>query len=251
MKSGCLRCNFSHGKYWKHNSPNRTHLMYFKIYVTIICFWSTPFRCGPCLIKHAWNSGIAYSHMYHHPWTTIRLMRYMVQSLYSKYQGNIWVCMRYSWRSCRDLFVDPSLLDIVHASYDTHRIARYHIHTCIIILGPLHHCWWRPWFKLLFLEIRVTAEYVQDCSSRSCDILWCDPSLSDLVLTHITLMKQCDSISIHVLLSLDHYTTDEVHDSSSLYVKPGSLLSIYGVYFVVLLWSMGWFTPISRNPCLM
>ena len=158
--------------------------------------------------------------MRHHPWTTTWLMRYMVQALYSKNQGNRWACMECNWRSWCGQFVDPSLLDVVHASYNTHWIAGYYIHTCIIILGPIRH-WWGPWFKLLFPEIRVTAEYVRDCSSKSCNVLWGNPSLSDLVLTHVTLMKQWDSISIHVLLSWDHYTTDEVHSSSSLYGKPG------------------------------
>ena len=36
MRSGCLGCNLSRGQYWKLDSPNRTHLTYFKVSVTLI-----------------------------------------------------------------------------------------------------------------------------------------------------------------------------------------------------------------------
>ena len=34
---------------------------------------------------------------------------------------------------------DLPLSDVVHASYNTHKTVDYHIHTCIIILAPIHH----------------------------------------------------------------------------------------------------------------
>ena len=102
------------------------------------------------------NGRIACPFRYHHPWTTTLLMRYIVQPLGSKNQGNIWACLGCSLWSYGGLCGDPSLLHIVQDSYDTHKMVGYHTHTCVIILGQLHY-WWGPWFNLLVQISRVTA----------------------------------------------------------------------------------------------
>ena len=50
----------------------------------------------------------------------------MIQALGSNIQGNSWVCLRYSWKLCRDLWGDSSLSDMAHALYNTPY--RYHQH---------------------------------------------------------------------------------------------------------------------------
>ena len=54
-------------------------------------------------------------------------------------------------------------------------------------------------------------------------------------MCHRTLIKLWDSISIYVSSSLDHYTTDEVHDSSSWVQKREQQLSMTGVQLEVML----------------
>ena len=97
--------------------------------------------------------------MYHHPWATTLLIRYMVQPLGSENQGNIWACLGCSLWSYGGLWGDPPLLYVVHDSYDTHKTVGYHTHTCVIILGSLHY-WWGAWSNLLVPISRVTASYV-------------------------------------------------------------------------------------------
>ena len=75
------------------------------------------------------------------------------------------------------------------------------------------------WSKLLVLISRVTADYVWGVvggHTMVCEVIH---TYQMLHMPHITLIQQWDSISIPVLLSLYHYTTDEVHGhvSSSLY----------------------------------
>jgi len=48
-----------------------------------------------------------------------------------------------------------------------------------------------------------------------------------LLMLHITLLKQWDSILIHASLSLSHYTADEEHGSSSWFFQyPGLVLNM-------------------------
>ena len=121
--------------------------------------WSFPVKRRPYLIQHLQNSGTAYRYMYSHPWTTIALIRCMVQSVCSRKQLNTWACLDYSWMSCCGLWGDLSLSDVVHTSYNTHKIVGLDIHTCGIILGPLHDGW-GAWFKLLVILSRETVERV-------------------------------------------------------------------------------------------
>ena len=71
-------------------------------------------------------------------------------------------------------------------------------------------------FGLFFPKIRVTAECVRGVvggHSVLCGVIHPCHAWS---MPHITLIHQGDSISIYyVSLSLEHYSTDEVHFSSS------------------------------------
>ena len=97
------------------------------------------------------NNVIAYPYMYHWPWTTSQLMRYIFRALFSENQGHSWACPGWSWRPNYGMWGDSSLSDVVHASCNTNKIVGYHIHTFIIILGPLYH-WWGAWSKLLAID---------------------------------------------------------------------------------------------------
>ena len=83
----------------------------------------------------------------HHWWGT------WFKILVPIYSVTVELCMLWS---CY-LFADPFPSDVVHTSYHNHKTVGYHIHTGIIILGPLHN-WWCTWFKLLVTKTRVTAE---------------------------------------------------------------------------------------------
>ena len=149
-------------------------------------------------------------------------MMYMEQALVSNFKGNSWICLGCSWGSCHGLFADPVLSDVVHASYNTHATVWYHIHICIIILGPLHH-WWGTWFKFLSPKTRVRAEYVWGIVGGHAMVCLLIQSRQMWSMPHVTVMQQCDSISIPASSSFRHYTTDddEVHGSSSCVPKPG------------------------------
>ena len=78
-----------------------------------------------------------------------------------------------------------------------------------------------PWFKLFIPKTRVTTEHVWGVVVGHAVVNGVIHPCQTCYITHITLTKQWDSTYIHESLSLDHYNTDEVHDSSSLFRKPG------------------------------
>ena len=158
----------------------------------------------PCLIWYSYNSWIAYTYLYHQPWITEPVMRYMVQALGSKKQSNPWACLGCSWRSCYGLWGDCSLSDIFihvslsldhhstaevywlflwdifHASYDTHKNSG-------IVYPYMYH---RPWTIKPLLRYMVQAPgskkqpnpwACMGCSSGSCIGLWGSCSLWDVV----------------------------------------------------------------------
>ena len=172
-----------------------------------------PVRHCPCLIEHSQNSGMVYPYMNNRPWTTAPLMRCIVQSLGSKKQRNSLACLGYSWRLCYGLWVCPSLSDIAHASYNTHkRVDSISIHDVSwpldnYITTEVHGS--SSWFQNSVYS-SITAEHILGCDVVYRIALPCQtPSIP-----HITLTEQWDSIYIHVPCPLDHYTTDEVHGLS-------------------------------------
>ena len=96
--------------------------------------------------------------IYNHPWTTISLMRNIVQALGSNTMGNSWAWLACSWKSWCGLWCDSTVSDMVHASYNTHKTVKQYVHTCVIILGPLH--WWYWGFKLLVPKPWQKVEHV-------------------------------------------------------------------------------------------
>ena len=83
--------------------------------------------------------------------------------------------------------------------------------------------------QALHLKTRVTAKHVRGVvrgHNRVCGVIHPRQTWS---MSHITLIKQWESISIHASLSLGHYTTGEVHDLSSWVGEPGYYLSMSGV----------------------
>ena len=76
-----------------------------------------------------------------------------------------------------------------------HNTVAYHIHTCIIILRPLHH-WWGIWNKLLFPKTRVAAENVWGIVGGHAMVCLLVQSRQTWFLPCIMFIQQCDSISI-------------------------------------------------------
>ena len=153
--------------------------------------------------------------MDHHSLVTIALIRCMAQNICSNIQGNSWAsCLWCSFRWYWGLWGDPPLSDVVRALHSTHKTVEQYIHTCTIVVGPLIH-WWGPRFKILDLNTRLTAEHVQGVVGGDDVVSGVVHPCHMMSVPHITLIKQLDSISIHVSSSLDHYNTDELHSSSS------------------------------------
>ena len=90
--------------------------------------------------------------------------------------------------SCGGLGNGPPLSDVDHDLYNTHETVGYHIHTCIIILGPLYH-WWGPWFKLLVPISRVTAEYSRSVVCAHVGVCGVIHPYQGWSMLHIKLMK--------------------------------------------------------------
>ena len=67
----------------------------------------------------------------------------------------------------------------------------------------------------------VTAEYTQGVVCGHVVFWEMIHPCQTWSMTDITLLKWWDTISIFASLSLDHYTTDEVHGSSSWFQYPG------------------------------
>ena len=84
------------------------------------------------------------------------------------------------------------------------------------------------------------------CSLWSCGGLWGDLPLSDILNDWYTLVDWWDSISMTISSSLDHYTTDKVHGSNSLFQKLEWHLNMSGVEFVIMVWSSRWSNPLKR-----
>ena len=120
--------------------------------------------------------------MYHCPWTTTWLMKYIVRDLFPRNQGNSWACLGCSWRPWCGMWGDSPLSDVFHASYTTHETVGYLIYTGNIILGPLYY-WWGAQFKLFAIENQGSTWVFQMCSWRSFIGMWGDPPLSDVVHT--------------------------------------------------------------------
>ena len=158
--------------------------------------------------------------MYLHHWTSTPLVRCMVQALGSENQGNIWACPGCSWRSCCGLCGYRPLWYIAHTSYNTNQTVGWHIHTCIIVLGPLHYCR-GPWFKLMGPSTRVTADDVRGVVGGHDEVCGVIHPCQMWSIPHVTLIKQCDIISIPVSSSLGHSRTDKVNYAGSFVWKPG------------------------------
>ena len=143
---------------------------------------STPLRCVPCLIYDSSNSKIKPRYMRNHPWTTTTLMMYMILAPGSENHHNIWACQRCSWRWCNSLWDDSPLSSLVHVSHSAQKTVGWHIHTCVIIIGWIHH-WWGTWFYFLVIISRVTAEHV--CGAFGGHVVVCRiiHPLSDVVHT--------------------------------------------------------------------
>ena len=160
--------------------------------VTIEHFWSVV--CGhavewgvihPChtwsmphitLIKQLYISNcIVILPPLHHYWQE------RFNLLVSNIQGNSWACLWCSWKSCGGLRGDPSLSDIVHASYNTHKTVGCHIYMCAIILVSLYHWWGVMVQDLGSSNIQGISWVYHWCSWRSCRSLQGDPPLTDVV----------------------------------------------------------------------
>ena len=137
------------------------------------------------------------------------------EALSSSIQGNSWVCQGCSSTSCRGLSGDPPLSDMVNASYNTHRMVGYQIRTWVIILAPLLHHWWDPWFKLLVPISMVKAEHVWGVVGGYAMVCGMIQAFQTWSMPHVKLIKWSDNIFIPVSSSLNHYNTDEDHGSSS------------------------------------
>ena len=139
-----------------------------------------------------------------------------------------------------------------NASYNTHAMVGYHIHTCVIILAPLHN-WYGAWFRLLILPIySVTVEHVWGLVRGHAVVCGVIHPSQTWLKPHITIRKRLRTISIQVSSSLDHYsyTTDEEHGSSSWFQYPGWQLSMSGVELEVMSWSVWLSNPARCGPCL-
>ena len=142
----------------------------------------------------------------------------MVQALGPKIQGNSWICLGCCLGSCRGLWGDPSLSDIVHASYNTHKTVGCHIYMCVIILLSLYH-WWCVMVQALgSFNIQGNSWACLWCSWKSCGGLRGDPSLSDIVHasynTHKTVGCHIYMCAI-ILVSLYHWWGVMVQDLGS------------------------------------
>ena len=134
--------------------------------------------------------------MYHCPWTTIPLVRWMVQAFGWENQGNSWACQGCSLRSFSDMCGDSPLSDVVHVSYNTHKTLWYHVHNYIIVLGPLQH-WWGTLLNLYHLRTRVTSEHVLVVVGGHAMVCGLIHPCQTYSMPHITFIKQLDSISRH------------------------------------------------------
>ena len=155
-----------------------------------------------------------YPYLNHCLYTGAPMIRTVIQALYSENQGSsrAWLgCSLWSWCG---LGLDPYLPDMVHDSYNTHEMVGYHIHTCIIIIGPLHHRW-GSLFKILVPISRVTAEHIWGVVCGHVVVCRVISPWQTYFMTHITLIKWWDIISIPAWSFLDYYITDDDHCSSS------------------------------------
>ena len=75
----------------------------------------------------------------------------------------------------------------------------------------------------------ITAEHVLDVLEGYDVVCRVRQPYQTLSMSHITLTKQWDSIYILEYLTLDHYTTDEVHGSSSWFQETVYQLSMSGL----------------------
>ena len=158
--------------------------------------------------------------MYHPPWITTQLMRYIVQVLFPKTQQcNIWACLWCNWSSCCGLWGDSSLsknnkliilegstlngsywcMNFNHAIWSmphitliNSRIAYTYIY--IIILGPLHH-WWGTLFRLLFLKTRIIVAHVRGIVGGHGVVCGVIHPCHTWSMSHKTIRKQWDRIS--------------------------------------------------------
>ena len=106
------------------------------------------------------------------------------------------------------------LSDVAHVSHTTHRAVGKYIYICVIFLGPLNDRW-DTLFKLFLPKTRVIADHARGvfrCHAVVCGMIH---SYQTWSIPHITLIEQLHSLSIHISLSLDHFTTGEVHGSIS------------------------------------
>ena len=141
------------------------------------------------------------------------------------------------WRSWCGLWGSTPLSDAAHVSYKTHK--------SVIRYPRRYHCHWnteslmRSMLRLLVPNTSVTSEHVWAVVGGHqvlCGVIY---PCHMWYMPYITLMKQCNSISIQVSSSLDHYTTGEVHGSNSWFQKSRAAAE-----------SMRWSSPVRCGACL-
>ena len=79
---------------------------------------------------------------------------------------------------------------------------------------------------LLVPKSRVTAEHVLGVVVGHAVVYGVIYPCHMWSMSHITHINQCDTISIQVASSLDHYITDKVHGLWSWFQKAGKQLSM-------------------------